>query len=1281
MANPKKNSENHDLIDFILDNFPYPIAFNYQRLLDEKTWEGKTRQALRVFEFVLRALGLAMVSQYLILDRNKDISSDHLNYLLRTRLPKPSLGSWVDIFFTTLKVYKDHRQELFMPELLTSFWDDRRKKPIKGIRNIFDDLVGIRNELAHGFPPNNETSWQALFEATNSHLLTVFDYFSFISNYVLINISRQEGNKHSYQIYRGTQIKEAAEPLLTDPPLGEGWFYLAKGKVDTQKILKLYPFLVAWEEDIDDLTVGIQSDAALLDKFSNSNIFYLATVLWKSISLNDEAHLADFFYTFERALDQKRRLARHLTWDAIKEVAEDISNMRMGDAFDKYNPAIYLQRDDVKLVFDKFLESEKTCLVITGKSGVGKSNFVISLANAYQEDDQVCTILYNGARIPSDKPITEIIYSDFRKFIELGAKHKGLEETLWQLLASIPDVKDKKIILFIDAINENLNPARMLRQLDFLIESNIYSWLKIVLTSRPEAWRTMTRKTSLAEHRYFWQLGHENLGIEIEEFYQEELQEGPVSIEHFSQNELFRVYKKYQKHYQLRTDYDKLPIPILTILKDPLILRLIAEIYQKQEIPPTIRGSDIYQDYVNALLESKRLYPEDLRFLNSEIVIRMVDKLENIVSEEDILVDEKLYERIFSSDPLANGQPVNASFINLVDTEILAPMPDIGTGSVSFKFERFYEHFAGERLYVIHTKIERGITYLEDVTSIANEKPFLLGVIKNSLHRILQDGNIDTIKALSASSSALSRDIAVTVLTDYSQVDSNLTNEILLEMAKNMTLQHELSEDQINQAMVAIQVAGSLLIADILEKGVRSQYTALRTTAIWQVYELWEQDRQTGWDVLTRLINDILQQVRFRQLAWNVVRKKASFDYLEAAGFISIHILANHYTESGITNTLQAIWRPVIEQVLFISGHESWKEKAIAQLRETILSALIDVALGRISNFPTRFNPAGVTELRALYDLPNSTQMKLQFLADYLDPNHGDLETLEKMILDLYPTNSGFFSLIIGHVLVAQAQNKLEEVLKLAKKIFYHGINLDQPGIISGNMIWVTLTIANMQPSIDDLTYATLKELIFESLNHVKEWHGSVRAYTNVWIDDYARIYMNKYGDSRVDLISWYAQKILDEDDTEAMQDLLFILGRLAASRYWKAILEAIKVLAASNSEKVQEKIVDLLARIHSRHKEYIDDFLQTQINDPDIRHRVSVKKVQEDIFETLGGGAGPWVDFAVKTIHNQGSRPDFIWLVKSAPNCKDFNQLLKIIVKWAINKVYGGTVFTLDNL
>ena len=100
--------------ELVLAEYPYPNAVNYQRMLEAKDWEIRTRECINVLEYGMRVIVLAVLSQYLIKDRD-EFSDPELNReLYKQKLSNVSLGTWVNYLFLTLKAYSGKRNLFFM---------------------------------------------------------------------------------------------------------------------------------------------------------------------------------------------------------------------------------------------------------------------------------------------------------------------------------------------------------------------------------------------------------------------------------------------------------------------------------------------------------------------------------------------------------------------------------------------------------------------------------------------------------------------------------------------------------------------------------------------------------------------------------------------------------------------------------------------------------------------------------------------------------------------------------------------------------------------------------------------------------------------------------------------------------------------------------------------------------------------------------------------------------------------------------------------------------------
>jgi len=397
-ANDKQDQE--ILQQVVLNQFPFPVAVNYRRLLDATSWESRVLKGINVFETLLRSLCLVAVSQYVIQD-HKQLADEQLDQFLLKTMPRQSIGGLTEILFRILKIYDSQDKEILFIKELGSLLDK------KDAKKVFIKIVEVRNDLFHRFIPADDNGWRTKFEEIHTELLFIFSLFEFLKNYNFIRVVHRTGKQYTFEKYKGQQVTTTTDQLPSkNDDIQEGWFYLQKCK-GTGKLLHLYPYIIAYEHDADVNTPGLQMDAGLLDTFTHTQIRYLAMVLQEIISREDQELLAYFNTSFYRPLEGEQIRTHVLSWDLLRKLGKEISQNHMGDALEKYSPDLYLERKKVQEVFNDFLKSEKTCLVLSGKSGVGKTNFLIATANLLEIEDNFCVTLYNGGRLPSDRSIIE----------------------------------------------------------------------------------------------------------------------------------------------------------------------------------------------------------------------------------------------------------------------------------------------------------------------------------------------------------------------------------------------------------------------------------------------------------------------------------------------------------------------------------------------------------------------------------------------------------------------------------------------------------------------------------------------------------------------------------------------------------------------------------------------------------------------------------------------------------------------------------------------------------
>lgn len=206
--------------EFVLASMPYFIAINYQRLLETRNPQQLVALILHIYNLGLRALTINLMSQYIFRDRahvtDPYLSDPYLDKLLEQKFPRLTLDAWEELLFTTLKVYEDNQNFLFMPELYDFYWDTstyphRRRDEVK---LPFDRLTQATLELQRGHQVSqDELGWQALAEELLGYLRKILQGLSFIGKYDLILMLDQDEYSYTFELHKGIQITTGQRSL------------------------------------------------------------------------------------------------------------------------------------------------------------------------------------------------------------------------------------------------------------------------------------------------------------------------------------------------------------------------------------------------------------------------------------------------------------------------------------------------------------------------------------------------------------------------------------------------------------------------------------------------------------------------------------------------------------------------------------------------------------------------------------------------------------------------------------------------------------------------------------------------------------------------------------------------------------------------------------------------------------------------------------------------------------------------------------------------------------
>lgn len=1268
-----------NLNEFICQQMPHFLALNYRQAISTLMPEDRVRWVLHTYDLLLRLLTVVSVSQYLLRDR-EDITDPRLNELLLSRFPRFTLDGWQQILFATLQTYEGKRELLFIEELYDVYWDSsviphRRRHEAE---RAFERLTQISMELrTNGAAPRDKAEWEALAQESLRLLQCVFTNVAFLGDYDLIRILDHNEDWHEYALHKGDHISVASEPLPENVSLNRGWFYLRKSN---NEFLLMHPMLVFWEEEQEGMPAA--TDVGIYDRVYHEygQLGYLLAVLGKTfVSDADFEALVQLLYGVIEQEKQKRLVAEKLTWWQLRDLSASISQQRMSTTRLKYQSDLYLQRTDSRRAFDEFLKSDKSGFVLIGPSGVGKSSFLIALSEELQSRDDISILMYDGAYLRADPSLTEVISRDFDKRLTLAGQSI---RQIWQEIAKIEGIAERLVILCVDAINESPDAKDLLRQVDELVQDP-WPWLKVVVSSRPETWQVLKRGIKLSEAMYFREQDSERSIVQLEPLtYSAQL--GP-----FSYDELPQVYANYVTVFGLKTPYEALGGELREILRDPFSLWLVAKSYEEQSIPARIRVAELVEMHLQALLRSQKLHPDDLRFLEKQLVplFARQGQYSNAISLADInAADEALYAAIYSEQILSDGRRLNQSYANLVDHELLVRQGEGLTQRIAFKYERFYEYFIGKALFQQLGPEKQWERHYQKWVGALPQTPYLWGAIKACLIRQIQElSTEDCVKLcirLTRSRDQRLTEAWIAALTEYGYDEPGRVQEILRRLLSRerhaiwIVLRRRAVSTQCPVwKRVAIEVASNLEMAQLIEFALIDPSSSVRAVTVRHAFLYWQREPESCFGLLERLLEESIGPLGLPAL-----------HILESCVGLSLLILFEDFSNVDTKSRLRRAWRPAIERLLHVNP--SYLGTRREHIKEVIRVALVRIVAGFVlriaSEAPSTSNLSGA-EGRQYFkrdrDLGRRRTIARQ-LVKYMNAATTEVDDFRDFMLGLVHERDFWIAWLAITVIQRHMIVHPQDTLRFIKELFEGAIEVAPPGPFS--------LIVPFMASVAEGEFSTpeSRELHLYMLTAFLDrcqgkWWSELRMRRITALDSLSFFESGDYSsDAPLGLIAGkYVDEMVEDRDYAWITDLIHEATAWAveAGRV-RLTLDVLERLLGIRETSIGQDIVESLARIRVYYPDEVDSFLAANDLDENFVAAVRERAPSETIGDLLSLRVQEFLARAVV----RGS--DDIWgkmtkCYERIVEARSAEEAFALVFKLFANEIYGDSLFTIGSL
>lgn len=271
-------------------------------------------------------------------------------------------------------------------------------------------------------------------------------------------------------------------------------------------------------------------------------------------------------------------------YKSLNKCQKFLENCRKFELNEERNFMYYLShnsfylKDDIERLFDNIkLNSTNVCFLL-GKAGSGKTNLLTNFAkkiiNNYKK-----TCIYIDSKDIEDNNVERKFFSYFDSSLIL-TKNKNV---LISLLLYIKKIFNVKIVVIIEAINENSNLDFYKNLCSFINKYHKNKNIKIIISSRTEFYNIKFKKI-------------------FDEYLEEDVKYETISIEtsKLSNNILEKMFDKYSIYFNFNGSLT--PNVRYLLYDSPILMRIFFECYKNSnDIISDIDKSKLFSEYIAKL--------------------------------------------------------------------------------------------------------------------------------------------------------------------------------------------------------------------------------------------------------------------------------------------------------------------------------------------------------------------------------------------------------------------------------------------------------------------------------------------------------------------------------------------------------------------------------------------------------------------------------------------------------------------------------------------------------
>jgi len=883
-----------------------------------------------------------------------------------------------------------------------------------------------------------------------------------------------------------------------------------------------------------------------------------------------------------------KTVGNRLTWLNFQNCCSSLSKINIDRIVSEKDaatiiPNIISRKESLRIVND-FLNSNATFLVIVGESGMGKTCFLFEIMNFFQHRSDVASIIYKADEFKPKNTIADKINKDLNNNADFN-KNK--------ILANInknTEFEGKLFIIIIDAVNTNIAPLNLIEQINDLNKYN-YRRTKIILTCRPHIWK-QARSFGKISPSYYYKPNN--------------IDQNFLELSKFSNEEASQAYKKYKNIFKLKSpsEFGLLVPRLREQLHDPLLLKLLSEIYCGKNLPGEISGLDInvVPEYIDHLICNNYLDKKDISFLETFVnpMMMVMERFIDTISQDEITKIKNMDNKKHLENLISSG----------ILTEFCSDSGKQSDILIKYRFERFQEYFFAKYIQDNFAKLNDGnlnstVVYQNYIIKCKEEYLFMWGVIQNVLLFECKSQNTKLIRELCFTDIEIVKEMMASILISFSHERREYVIMLIKQIIEESNFSKKERTKYLNACRIAIGVASSIGASNVLYLAMKHKLKEVRLEGVRYTFYLWLKNSSDGYEALEELKKYIINS--------------SIFDFIsafESCLGLSLLILfyankrsKNKHKNSSSTDLFR-IWKEIISRIL------DYRPRGI--FRQVILIIIKKIVINLLSENP-RYNVLNPEEFKYFFKLSDIEKASYKRLVHFLVSDHFDIEEVKTEMINAIRRNDTLSSFVMGQILIKHGLKQPKNVLKLIKYLWDAAINIAPIGFAMGQIPFVLYKIQRYQNKFDPKIFKILEKYGSDFLDRTKGKHQNQNnSYVAIFLNLHAICqYEISKEVKRNDLIANYLKRAIEAKDTEFILDILWHLGTLRHEElYYRLLLENIKPLLNFENEAIKNEIINILARMHYYRPDNIDEYMIDQR-----LPEMFIKQVhQRGLKESIGG-------------------------------------------------------------